>query len=82
MDAAVSEARKSVSLSISGTVEWGTPVLFMRSPDGVLFKVDRTAPLVVPEELNKRTIEPAEGSAPAPAQTPALTQTPAEAQGS
>ncbi len=41
LDAAVSEARKAVSVSINNTVEWGTPVLYMRSPDGVLFRVDR-----------------------------------------
>ncbi|MDQ3449252.1 MAG: CHAT domain-containing protein [Chloroflexota bacterium] len=39
LDAAVAEARKAVSVSISNTVEWGTPVLYMRSPDGVLFRV-------------------------------------------
>ena len=39
LDAAVAEARKAISVSIADTVEWGTPVLFMRSPDGVLFRV-------------------------------------------
>lgn len=37
VDAAVSEARKAISLAITNTVEWGTPVLYMRSPDGRLF---------------------------------------------
>jgi hypothetical protein len=40
VDAAVAEARKAVSLSLNNTVEWGTPVLFMRSPDGALFRID------------------------------------------
>jgi tetratricopeptide (TPR) repeat protein len=40
VDAAVSEARKAISLSVENTLEWGTPVLFMRSPNGVLFAVD------------------------------------------
>jgi formylglycine-generating enzyme required for sulfatase activity len=38
VDAAVSEARVAVSMAITNSLEWGTPVLFMRSPDGVLFK--------------------------------------------
>jgi len=38
VDAAVGEARKAISLDIANTVEWGTPVLHMRSPDGVLFR--------------------------------------------
>ncbi len=37
VDAAVAEARRAVSWAVANTVEWGTPVLFMRAPDGVLF---------------------------------------------
>jgi CHAT domain-containing protein len=37
VDMAVSEARKAISLGVVNTVEWGTPVLYMRSPNGVLF---------------------------------------------
>ncbi len=36
VDAAVSEARKSLFTDRSG-VEWGTPVLYLRSPDGRVF---------------------------------------------
>ncbi len=39
VDAAVAEARKSISLAVTNTLEWGTPVLYMRSPDGVLFSL-------------------------------------------
>jgi ABC-type branched-subunit amino acid transport system substrate-binding protein len=39
VDIAVTEARKSLSHEIANTLEWGTPVLFMRSMDGVLFRV-------------------------------------------
>jgi hypothetical protein len=39
VDTAVSEARKAISLGIGNTLEWGTPVLYMRSPDGVLFEM-------------------------------------------
>ena len=39
VDAAVSEGRKAVSSEVANTVEWGTPVLTMRAPDGVLFDI-------------------------------------------
>jgi formylglycine-generating enzyme required for sulfatase activity len=39
VDAATAEARKAVSLGLTNTVEWGTPVLYMRALDGVLFKL-------------------------------------------
>ncbi len=38
VDAALAEARKAVSLAVSNSFEWGTPVLYMRAVDGVLFK--------------------------------------------
>jgi hypothetical protein len=41
IDEAVSEARKAISMSLAGTVEWATPVLYMRSSDGVLFEMAR-----------------------------------------
>ena len=37
VDTAVTEARKAISIGVENTVEWGTPVLYMRSPDGILF---------------------------------------------
>ncbi|HEY7358124.1 MAG TPA: CHAT domain-containing protein [Ktedonobacterales bacterium] len=43
VDAAVSEARKAISLGIANTLEWATPVLYMRSPDGALFEVQQSA---------------------------------------
>jgi len=43
VDTALSEARKAVRLSLPGTLEWGTPVLYMRAADGVLFNVDAAA---------------------------------------
>ena len=39
VDAALAEARKAVSLAVTNTVEWGTPVLYTRSPDGLLFSI-------------------------------------------
>jgi len=38
VDAAVAEARKAIYAQ-PNDVEWGTPVLYMRSPDGVLFNL-------------------------------------------
>jgi formylglycine-generating enzyme required for sulfatase activity len=40
VDVALSEARKAMSLTSSNSVEWATPVLYMRSPDGRLFEFD------------------------------------------
>jgi CHAT domain len=48
VDAALAEARKGVALAIPNTLEWGTPVLYMRAPDGVLFKLSGRQPRVAP----------------------------------
>lgn len=40
VDAAVTEARKAISLAFDYTLEWGTPVLHMRPPNGQLFDID------------------------------------------
>lgn len=39
VDAALAEARKALSIERESDIEWGTPVLYMRSPDGRLFDV-------------------------------------------
>jgi tetratricopeptide (TPR) repeat protein len=39
VDAAVAEGRRAIRLSEARTMEWGTPVLFMRAPQGVIFQV-------------------------------------------
>jgi catechol 2,3-dioxygenase-like lactoylglutathione lyase family enzyme len=59
VDAAVTEARKAISLAVANTVEWGTPVLYMRAPDGVLFEIseqERQRP--VPREPQVMVVEP------------------------
>lgn len=48
VDAAVAEARKSVSVAVNNTVEWGTPVLYMRAPDGVLFELTERPDISAP----------------------------------
>lgn len=46
IDAAVSEARKAMNYSVLNNVEWGTPVLYMRAQDGMIFDI---SPDVQPE---------------------------------
>jgi len=40
VDAAVSEARLAINLSVNNSLEWGTPVLHLRAPDGALFALE------------------------------------------
>ena len=42
VDAAVTEARKAVSLAVANTVEWGTPLLYIRAPEGIIFQLPAT----------------------------------------
>jgi hypothetical protein len=42
VDAAAAEARKAISIAVSNSVEWITPVLYMRSPDGKIFDMKDT----------------------------------------
>jgi pSer/pThr/pTyr-binding forkhead associated (FHA) protein len=37
VDEAVSQARTAISVAMSSSLEWGTPVLYLRAADGVLF---------------------------------------------
>jgi tetratricopeptide (TPR) repeat protein len=41
IDAATSEARKAIDLALAGSLEWGTPLLIMRTPDGALWDVQQ-----------------------------------------
>ena len=43
VDAAVADARLAVSMAVVDSLEWATPVLYMRTPDGQIF--DLTAPV-------------------------------------
>jgi hypothetical protein len=42
VDAAMGEARKAI-FSLGNDIEWGTPVLYMRAPDGRIFEVEKRA---------------------------------------
>lgn len=45
LEAAIAEARRGIYLEVGGqTLEWGTPVLFLRAEDGQLFQVNHTEP--------------------------------------
>jgi hypothetical protein len=41
LDAATAGARTSVKVEIDNSLEWGTPVLYLQSPDGRVFDVQR-----------------------------------------
>ena len=69
VDAALAEARKGVAMAIPGTLEWGTPVLYMRAPDGVLFDI--------PPEARAAAMAAAAAAAAVPA-PPAVEPPPAE----
>jgi hypothetical protein len=58
VDTAVAAARKYLRIKQPSSKEWATPVLFMRSEDGVLFEMGPPAPEEDREE------EPAEGAIP------------------
>ncbi|TAH51164.1 MAG: CHAT domain-containing protein [Chloroflexota bacterium] len=44
VDAAVNEARRAIYLDDNNVVEWGTPVLFMRAADGMIFQKEEAMP--------------------------------------
>ncbi len=57
VDRAVSEARIMMKIADRASLEWGTPVLYLHSDDGVLFQLDRSsarAPEEMPETLGVR----------------------------
>jgi hypothetical protein len=56
IDAAVAESRKAVRLTLPGTLEWATPVLYQRAPDGVLFNLEQpAAPRRLQREADQNT---------------------------
>jgi outer membrane protein assembly factor BamB len=62
LDGAVGEARIAVSLALKNTLEWGVPVLHMRSPDGRVFEVsERAATPAAPDRPPERAGEVAAG---------------------
>ena len=54
IDAAVAEARIAVNIAMTHTIEWGTPVLYMRSSDGALFEIQKFRQ--PPDKINELNI--------------------------
>jgi formylglycine-generating enzyme required for sulfatase activity len=81
LDTAMSEARVSVCVAYNDCVEWGTPVLYLHAPDGVIFDLQKGAATEnAPPAAAARAIDapvakpppstPPLASAPGPAATP------------
>lgn len=70
VDAAVTEARYYLSLTLHDSAEWGTPVLYMRARDGHLFTLNE-AGAIFPEPVVGQPLRPL-ASAPPPT-LPAVT---------
>ncbi|MFZ4660145.1 MAG: SUMF1/EgtB/PvdO family nonheme iron enzyme [Caldilineaceae bacterium] len=49
VDTAVADARNAMTLRNRFSLEWGTPVLYLRAPDGRLFNLAMTAPVIAPK---------------------------------
>jgi len=43
VDTAVQAARRGISMALEDSVEWGTPVLYLRAQDGSLFQIDHAS---------------------------------------
>ncbi len=57
VDAAVVESRVAISLAVSNTVEWGIPVLYMRTPDERLFLFQESKQTSDIEQVNLKGSE-------------------------
>ncbi|MCU0635878.1 MAG: CHAT domain-containing protein [Gemmatimonadaceae bacterium] len=75
IDAAVAEARVKLSTE-TGSVEWGTPVLHMLSPDGVLFEIDGMTTSEARNTGRYNQVIPRPAATPTPAPAPPVTEPP------
>ena len=57
VDAAVTEARIAISMTMNDASEWGTPVLHMRANDGHLFDIN-AAGAIFPESAEVSPTKP------------------------
>ncbi|GGX88568.1 CHAT domain-containing WD40 repeat protein [Streptomyces hiroshimensis] len=72
----VTAARRAMRIELEGSLEWGTPVLYLRSESGRIFDIARPAAL----STTSRSAEPREpGGAPAPVPVPVPGPAPAPA---
>jgi hypothetical protein len=80
VDAGLSEARKGIFAQDYG-VEWGTPVLYLRAPDGRIFDIEKDgtlAPISRPQwEVPRAKPVPPPVAAPEPVPPPVVTPEPA-----
>ena len=88
IDAAVAESRKAISFARGDSLEWGTPILYTRAPDGVLFRLDTGALPSMPPAVETQPVrelepvhEPEAVGAPDPERDPAPGDAPARAPG-
>ncbi|MFF5077885.1 CHAT domain-containing protein [Actinoplanes sp. NPDC000266] len=80
LDVAVRNARLELSLAFPDTLEWGTPVLFLRQRDGQVFEVPASAEAPARPGPSPAPARPAPSPAPprrAPAPAPPSAPTPA-----
>jgi hypothetical protein len=63
IDAAVAESRKAISFARGDSLEWGTPILYTRAPDGVLFRLETGALAPAPPH-SEAALPPAEAALP------------------
>lgn len=66
VDAAVADARNAINLQDEYSLEWGTPVLFMRTTDGQLFTVDAAKDRETGRQGDKETAPIEDTPPPAP----------------
>src|SRR5262249_10877774 len=57
VDAALTEARLAINVGIHNSLEWGTPVLFLRASDSMLFRLDSSPPSPAKERPPQKTVE-------------------------
>jgi hypothetical protein len=69
VDVAVNEARKSIYAQPNAT-EWATPVLYLRSPDGVLFDLESVATPATDQSLVVQVHDEAKATTVTPNQQP------------
>lgn len=70
IDVALAEARAEVSVIYLNSLEWATPVLYMRAPDGVLFALPNAEPAVTTPAVTAPSPAQGGGSQPASASPP------------
>ena len=57
VDLALTDARKAVCLAMPGSLEWGVPVLYTHTDDGVLFKLTApAAPATTHEQATRQAV--------------------------